>query len=269
MITATVRALVAVLALGALGACAPTIQTTSGAAYLDAYKTPTQMSETSFRAKIREAALVEPTLQFPARIGLARVEGGRLTAIPPGDADAWLKTKNKLGSKFGTFVPISPLVAALASGDVGQPPPKRRRWGEPANLDRLIQRIRLGAARQHVDVVLIYEVIGKKRQSGTPLNLADLTIIGAYLFPSRVIRARGVATALLVDVRNGYPYGTAGAMVTDHTLAPTVYSTESATLMEAKAKQAVVAKLSGEVETMMTRLYAELNTELPRQKARR
>ena len=72
----------------------------------------------------------------------------------------------------------------------------------------------------------------KKRQSGTPLNLADLTIIGAYLFPSRVVRARGYASALLVDVRNGYPYGTAAAVVKDGTLAPTVFSDESAKLMD-------------------------------------
>lgn len=262
---AIAKMLVAVLAVGIVAACTPTIQTTSGAAYIGEYKAPTRQSTNKFRGKIREAALVEPTLRFPARIGLARVEGGRLTVVPPNEADVWIATKAKLGSKFGEIVPISPLIAALAAGDVGHPKAKRRYWRERADLDNLIQRIRLGAARQHVDAVLIYEVIGKKRQSGTALNLADLTIIGAYLFPSRVIRASGYASALLVDVRNGYPYGTAVAVVKDGSLAPTVWSNESAKLLEEKAKQAAVAKLSRDVETMMTRLY----TELPRQKARR
>ena len=262
---ARAKLLVAALAVGALTACTPTIQTTSGAAYIGEYKTPTLQSTNKFRSKIREAAFVEPTLRFPARIGLARVEGGRLTVIPPAEADAWLATNDKLGKKFGKFVPISPLIAALAAGDVGHPKARRGHWRQPADLDNLIQRIRLGAARQHVDAVLIYEVIGKKRQSGTALNLADLTIIGAYLIPSRVIRASGFATALLVDVRNGYPYGTAVAVVKDGSLAPTVWSDESAKLLEAKAKRAAVIKLSHDVETMMTKLYVEL----PRQKARR
>lgn len=264
MITATARALVAVLALGALAACGSTIQTTSGAAYIGNYTPPTQDKAAKFSTKIREAALVEPTLEFPARIGLARVEGGRLTAIPPKEADAWLKARQKLGAKFGEFVPISPLIAALAAGDVGHPKPKRRYYRQPANLDNLIQRIRLGAARQHVDAVLIYEVIGKKRQSGTVLNLVDLTIIGAYLFPSRVIKAQGFASAVLVDVRDGYPYGTAQAVTKDGGLAPTVWSNEGATLLEQRSKEEAVKLLAGDVETMMERLYVELPVQRSR-----
>jgi hypothetical protein len=264
MITATARALVAVLALGALAACGPTIQTTSGAAYIGNYTPPTQDKAAKFSTKIREAALVEPTLEFPARIGLARVEGGRLTAIPPKEADAWLKTTKNLGARFGEFVPISPLVAALAAGDVGHPKPKRRYYRQPADLDNLIQRIRIGAARQHVDAVLIYEVIGKKRQSGTALNLADLTIIGAYLFPSRAIKAQGFASAVLVDVRNGYPYGTAQATTKNGGLAPPVWSNEGAILLEQRSKEEAVKLLAGDVEKMMERLYVEL----PGQRAR-
>jgi len=255
------KLLVAALAMGALTACTSIVQTTSGAAFIGHYQAPTQGSETKFRAKIREAAAVEPTLQFPARIGLARVEGGRLTVVPAEEADAWLKTKVKLGAKFGEFVPISPLIAALAAGDVGQPKPKRRSWRQPADLDGLIQRIRIGAARQHVDAVLIYEVIGKKRQSGTALNLADLTIIGAYLFPSRVIKAQGLASALLVDVRNGYPYGSAVAVAKDGGLAPTVWSNEGAILLEQRAKEEAVKLLTHDVEKMMTKLYAELSLQ--------
>jgi len=262
MITATARTLVATLALGALAACSSTVQTTSGAAYIRNYETPTPMAETSFRNKIRETALVEPTLRFPARIGLARVEGGRLTVVPAKEADAWIAIKEKLGPRFGEFVPISPLIAALASGDVGHRRPERKYYERRVELDHLIQRIRIGAARQHVDAVLIYEVIGKKRQSGTALNIADLTIIGAYLFPSRVIKAQGYASAILVDVRNGYPYGTAQAVTKDGGLAPTVWSNEGAILLEQRAKEAAVEALTKDVETMMNRLYVELPRQM-------
>jgi len=263
MITATARTLVAALALGALAACSSTVQTTSGASYIRKYETSTPLAETSFRNKIREAALVEPTLRFPARIGLARVEGGRLTVVPAKEADAWVAIKEKLGPRFGEFVPISPLIAALAAGDVDHRQPRTTGQHYAASgLVHLIQRIRIGAARQHVDAVLIYEVIGKKRQSGTALNIADLTVIGAYLFPSRIIKAQGYATALLVDVRNGYPYGTAQAVAKDGGLAPTVWSDEGAIRLEQRAKEAAVEALTKDVEKMMNRLYVELPRQM-------
>ena len=260
------NALVVFAAAATVAACSPTVQTTSGAAYIERYQTPTAQTATGFRKKIREAALVEPTLRFPARIGLARVEGGRLTPIPLGEAEAWLKTKSKIGPWFGEMVPISPLIAALAAGDVGHAKKKDDRpyWRrQRVDLDHLVQRIRLGAARQHVDAVLIYEVIGRSRESGTPLNVADLTIIGAYLFPSRVLKAKGFASALLVDVRNGYPYGTAQTVVDRKDLAPTVWSTEKTRLLGPAAKTAAVVKLTADVEKMMYQLYAKL----PQQRA--
>jgi len=263
------RVLIVIVSAGILAACS-TVQTTSGRTYLSKYNTPKGGTVSKFDARIRKAANVEPTLRFPARIGLARIEKGQLTSVPQAEAAAWLAMAKKLGPRYGELVAISPLVAALAVGDTGRRLPRNRgyqikRW----NSFPLIQRIRLGAARQHVDVVLIYEAIGRSRQTATALSLADLSIIGAFIVPSREVKARGYASALLVDVRNGYPYGTEQAMVSSSRLTPTIGRDERSYVLGQDAKTAAVIKLTGEVGKMMGKLYAQLAALQPRKKGKK
>ena len=72
--------------------------------------------------------------------------------------------------------------------------------------------IRLAGARQHLDAVLIYEVDATADSKNNPLSLADWTIIGAFVLPSQDVKAQGVAQAILLDVRNGYHYGSVQAV---------------------------------------------------------
>lgn len=262
MRTILCRALVVFAGAAILAACTSmqTVQTTSGQVYLSSYDAPSGRTATGFDKKIRRAASVEPILRFPARFGLARIERGRLTAIPQAEATAWLSMAKKLGPRYGELVAISPLVAELAAGDAGLKR-KSRGWEyRPPSPLPVIQKIRLGAARQHVDVVLIYEVIGRSRQTATILSLADLSIIGAFIVPSREIKAKGYASALLVDVRNGYPYGTEQATVSSSGLTPTIGRGERSYALGQNAKTAAVIKLTGKVEKMMGKLYAQLAT---------
>ena len=53
--------------------------------------------------------------------------------------------------------------------------------GQEQCLARVIQDIRQGAARQHVDAVLIYEVFGKGETNNNPLAITKLAIIGYWL----------------------------------------------------------------------------------------
>lgn len=190
-----------------LTACSQTTQTTSGRAYLDQYQyadTDSVGENTqglTFDQQVREVAKVEPILKFPARIGLARIDRGRLTAVPGDEIEAWMETREKLGDKFGEFIPVNPLIANMVSQSV-----------DLKNYN-VINKIRLGAARQHLDAVLIYEVYSKSETNKNALAVADLTIIGGYLLPSRAETTEGFATALLIDVLQGYPYGTAQASV--------------------------------------------------------
>lgn len=207
---------IAALALSVvlLSACSRTTQTTSGQEYLSQYKyVPAsgpvrQMKQAdgtvteeikSIDQRVREAAAVEPVLRFPARIGLARIENGNLTVMPMEEADGWNKTAERLGRSFGEFVPVNPMVARMVAGT--------RSYGQYDSAGT-IDAIRLGAARQHLDAVLVYEVTTKESEHSNILAAANTTILGGYILPSERHDAEGLGNALLIDVVQGYPYGT-------------------------------------------------------------
>jgi len=50
----------------------------------------------------------------------------------------------------------------------------------------VIDHIRRGAARQHLDYVIAYEVTDKTKSDGNALRLADLTVLGLFVLPSRL-----------------------------------------------------------------------------------
>ena len=238
----------------ALSACAYSTQTTSGADYLSGYMNGPRAAiasasgedgkTQSLDAEIRDIAAIEPALRFPARIGVARVENRQLTSVPPSELTYWGELAERLGEDVGAFAPVSPLIAAMVDSTPA-------RGGGPAEL---IADIRRGAARQHLDYVLVYELSGDFSQSANVLSAADLTVLGYFLLPSREVSIRGAANAILLDVRNGYPYGTAAAAVEDSDLARGSSAYERGRDGAERAKLAAVEELSGEVEAMMTDL---------------
>ncbi len=185
----------------ALGACSQTTQTTSGGDYLRGYAQDAGRKGPALSVEIKEAAAVEPLLRFPARIGLARIGshpwgGAKLTGIPPHEAAAWQKVATNLGPKFGEFVPVSPLVAELFDD---------RDSRSHSNPREVVRKIQLAAARQHLDAVVIYESDGTADSTDNSLSIGEWTLIGAFILPSQDVEARGVAQAMMIDVRNGYP----------------------------------------------------------------
>ena len=122
----------------------------------------------------------------------------------------------------------------------------------------LVKTIRLGAARQHVDAVLIYEVGATSERDFTPLAFADLTIIGGAFLPTRSVKAHGVASALLLDVRNGYPYGTASAEADLSALSVTYGSDRRTEELRREAALKVVGNLVPEVDAMLGELVVEM-----------
>ena len=97
----------------ALAGCDHSVQTTSGADYLSGYVKSGLIEETDIDRRVREVAAIEPNLRFPARIGLARVDEGGLSAIPSAEAEAWAAAAERLGPAFGTFVPVNRLIAEI------------------------------------------------------------------------------------------------------------------------------------------------------------
>ena len=234
--------------------CAYDIQTTSGRNYLAAFP-DTVMSDQDFEARLRAAANVEPLLRFPARIGLARIghDNCRPTLISPSveESKAWLELADTLGPGYGEFVPISPLVAAM----VAPKPPAC--WDSDTTRD-IVGTVRLAAARQHIDVVMIYEVDATADSRRNPLSIANWTVIGAFVVPSQNVKAQGVAQAMLVDVRNGYPYGTIQASADDKTMSALIRSWEAERDLTKRVEMAAVKNLALEARDLMHGLKREL-----------
>ncbi len=170
-----------------LTACGPTFQTTSGAAFV-------ADSRGTIDPNIAKVADIEPDLRLPARIGLARVVNGQLTTIPSAEAEMFGELA-QTHRAMGEFVPVSPLITAMISD-------------RPGSARGVLNQIRETAARQHLDYVMIYEAGARSRRTNTPFALADVTIIGGVLLPTRKIDVMGIGQVMFVDTRSGYPYAT-------------------------------------------------------------
>jgi len=229
--------------------CNQTTQTTSGQDYLSRYPaSPTGATDANLDAEVREIAAVEPLLRFPARIGLAKVANGKISNLTEAEFAAWEDAKAALGTEFGEFIPVSPLVAEMVY----------RPSGGSDVAAEIVRKIRLGAARQHLDAVLIYEVFSRSDQVTLPTAVANWTIIGAYIVPSEQTETVGHANALLVDVRNGYPYGTASASAERKDLSTLVGNYDRKRKSERRAQDAATFNLIPEVVGMMETLRREL-----------
>lgn len=259
------RHLIIAICLAALAsACSHNVQTSSGEQYLKRY--PDSLSAGAHEGSgasvtdsaVRRASAVEPTLALPARFGLARIVNGNLTNIPQEEAALWMEFAQKHPS-YGEFVPISPIIASFAESAVVNHGRRSREYRK--TVGDIVSTIRLGAARQHVDAVLIYEISASSDYGRTIFAFTDFTIIGMSLFPNRNVEAHGVANALLLDVRNGYPYGSATAEADLSSLSTTLGVDETRDELQAKASLEVVTNLVPEVETMVGQLALALATK--------
>ena len=252
-----------VLGAAILSACSHTSQFTSGKSYLNTYEHPAYAASTSIDQEVRDIAAIEPRLEFPARIGLARIQKGRLTSIPGDEVTAWQTLKDDLGGTYGDFVPVSPLVAAMVS----RPAEKGT-----AGAKRVVDDIRRGSARQHLDYVLIYEVTQMSGKTSNALRLTDLSILGLYVMPSRKVEIEATASAMLIDVRNGYPYGSASAYA-EKAETVTVAGLNTAKIkLSGKSRVQAVENLTGDVAAFLEELktasrtlnMAETETTVPK-----
>ncbi|MDP6952872.1 MAG: hypothetical protein QGF53_08945 [Alphaproteobacteria bacterium] len=244
-----------------LGACGGAPYPTSDPALLDRYGTwGDKLHFGPMEPDVCLAASVVPKLSFPARIGIARIDTGTLTTLPPQEAEAWQGLADRLGPDWGELVPVSPMLVELV-----QPEPRELCQG---CADEIVKAIRLGAARQHLDVVLIYEVTGVGNIRSNPFAATYVTILGLYLTPSRNVSANATAQALIVDVRNGYPYGYATVFVEDAAFRLSTWANDEEAKREATqdAKTAVALALVPEVEAMardLRRQVAEIAPASP------
>ena len=245
------------LALSTLLTACATTQYTSGSVYnkrttalygnapaVTASYTPTADVD----ADVTRIAGVEPNLAFPARIGIAHINRGQLASVPPAHLEAWSPLRERIEPRLGEVVPISPLITAMIA--------KPTHRGDVVNI---VDDIRRGAARQHVDYVLIYETLEPRDRSETNgLAFTDWSILGLFVLPSRDVEVEATASAVLLDVRNGYPYGTAGGVATKDGVATAHGSRDKRQKMGRTAELEAVRLLAADVDDMLDQLTDRL-----------
>ncbi|NQY95911.1 MAG: hypothetical protein HRT82_02015 [Henriciella sp.] len=244
------KLMAAATAMIVLVGCETSLQTSSGADYLARYDASHEYGHGTLSEvdeDVRRIAAIEPTLAFPARIGLARIENGVLTALPADEARIWQDQLEDMGGTYDEFVPVSPMIASMVSA-----PPTRR----TSNAAAVIAHIRRGAARQHLDYVLTYEVGSSREEKANALALADLTIIGMFVLPSRSIEVEASASGLMLDVRTGYPYATLTMHAEKSGVSRVISDRSTGQTYADKAETRAVAKLAQEFGAAMSELEA-------------
>ena len=157
-----------------------------------------------------------------------------------------------MGDTYGALVPVSPLIASMV------------REANPSGMDRsaaVIAHIRRGAARQHLDYVLAYEVGSSTEEKANALALADLTVIGMFVLPSRTIEVEAAASGLMLDVRTGYPYATLTTYADKGGVSRVISDASTSRSYVDTAEERAVAKLAEEFGGAMAEL-AERASEL-------
>jgi len=247
-----------------IAGCSSEVQTSSGREYLAKYNGVGTASragdkdqkDKTVEERIRDAAAVEPILKFPARIGLARIDQGHLAAIPQEEAEAWGKARDKLGNGFGEFVALSPLVAEMVAD---------RGYGD---VPGIVSQIRLGAARQHLDAVLVYEEHSTEETSNNALSFAKVTVIGGFLLPSESHTAQGYAEGILIDVIQGYPYGNIRTVVDKQTRLSSAWGWGSSYDAKRELAERVKIQAGRQLADEAPELFMRLRTELAERRAK-
>lgn len=260
-----------------LTGCYATSQTTSGKEYLSRYSEPLPQTEStvsyhsladgelveetvqrvSTDELVRRAAEIEPLLQLPARIGLARIEGGRLATLPESELAEWAPLVETFGAK-GSFVPVDPFLTDYTVRAV-LPQDERALSGDAHHV---LTAIRLGAARQHLDAVLVYEVGVIDSEEARQYGFRSLTVLDGGFLSDRSIEIEGRARALLIDVRNGYPYGTAAITLDLSETLPSWASDHREQVVKQRAIQAITAKLVSKIDLVMADLVRHMETRV-------
>ncbi len=186
------------------------------------------------------AANARPSVAFPARIGIARLESGRVTAMPPEEWEAWRRLGQQTGPDVAVFSPVSALVAQSLT-----PTPLSR---TPHDA---ISHLRLAAAREQLDLVLLYDVTIDHTLDRTEATLLDATIVGAWLFPTHRSHATAHASGTLIDVRSGLGYGSALGQARDVCSATLLGSQDKLHEQRIRVARKAVAELAPEMGRLL------------------
>lgn len=129
----------------------------------------------------------------------------------------------------------------------------------------VVNKIRFGAARQHVNAVLIYQVFSKEKYDDNILSIGKVTILGGFILPSKTLESQGSAEGLLIDVVQGYPYGTIQTTVEKDTEYSSAWGWGSSSRYDSdfteQTKTKAVLQLSIQAEAMFQKLRKQLEEQ--------
>ena len=154
-------------------------------------------------ADVRGMMAREPAASFPATLVFARVQSsgyGSGSASTFGSGAFTVVTTRE-------FLSDSELVAVSAWPDVASVTPLNRLL-LPARLESL-DDLRTASASIRADILLVFTIDTSFRVDGR--NIGPLSVISLGLLRDRETIVTSTASALLVDVRTGFIYGTAEA----------------------------------------------------------
>ena len=87
------------LCLVSIGCQSHSVQMTSGKKYLSGYTNhgSTDANASDLNEEVKAMANIEPSIQFPARIGLVKLFNGRITNLTVDEVEAWEESRAAMG----------------------------------------------------------------------------------------------------------------------------------------------------------------------------
>ena len=167
----------------------------------------------------------EPTLHFPLDVAVAEI--GELAP-----RSAVLKTLRDRSELFGRVEGIPGLVDSHDGGtDHG---------AEMSKLQQVARNLGL-------EYLLIFGATVDHASRGTELTIFDLTIVGAFVIPSRQVSAQARASAAVIDLRTSRVVLIAGAESKDSMLASAASAWGHEDQMIQASRENVNAELAGQI----------------------
>jgi hypothetical protein len=178
-----------------------------------------------------------PPLRLPGRVAVVQVG----EAAPPA---ALIEALRADPAVFGRVESLPGIVHEAGFDRTGQ---RDRAPDASAQARVQVAGLRNLAADLGMDYLLLVGGTVDYGTSGTPLSLADLTIVGAFVVPSQHTRATARANGALVDVATGRVVVNSSAEAHRKSLVPNVSVDDEQARLLTKLRNDVVEKLGEQV----------------------
>jgi hypothetical protein len=208
-----------------------------------AYETPRARADFSAlgmtpeeKASLTDAAVQKmldrkPMVQFPATIAVARVQAGDYSSYSyhytePYPRGAYSVISKREVEKDEDFKAIEALPKVSGVGQI-----------KGILLDRTLHsdlELRAAAAKLHADLLLCYTF---ETEFFSQNSAAPLSVISLGIFPTEVHKVRTTASAMLMDVNNGYVYAVVEATASNDQLSNAWASAEAADQVRLKTER--------------------------------